>query len=536
VLALQVSSQFIDVQGRRVLVRFAGHGPAVLLLHQSPQNSRSLIPWIERLSERYAVFAPDTPGFGASDPLPLAQPTIPDFAAALAKLIQALGLQKVVVNGVHTGAVVALRLALDFPHLVAGAICDGYARFNANERQKLLNGYLPPFEPEWNGNHLSWLWSRMREQSLYFPWNTPVAEARIAYPAPSIQKLQADVMDIIDAGDGYRAGYRAPFLYDDASAVSRLMVPSRIFYRAEDVLALHMPRLGAAPANVVVRKIEGGAAALIKATDGFIAERAGAATVLNAAAAISKVQSLHQRIVNTSAGPLSVLLNANGGSVSEAVEVCIQDIACPSRVPEDVPHGTYVVAAELPGHGTSRDLADAALTPEGYARALLVALDTIGVSRFAVRAEGASAAFAAELGRLAIRRITRMHLHNPMPLTDDERASFLAKLPDLTPHDTGAHLLAAWNWVRMKHIFVPWQPQTATYARKIDAPAPSRIHAEVREMLRCGERFAAICKHALAVNLVGTVSELRRGGVEVEVSSDEDLETARLAAILGSSP
>jgi pimeloyl-ACP methyl ester carboxylesterase len=533
---LQVSSQFIDVQGRRVLVRFAGRGPAVLLLHQSPQNSRTLVPWIERLSERYAVFAPDTPGFGASDPLPLAQPTIPDFAAALAQLIATLGLDRVIVYGVHTGAVTALRLALDFPHLVAGAICDGYARFNANERQKLLNGYLPPFEPEWNGNHLTWLWARMREQNLYFPWNTPVAEARIPYPAPSTEKLQADVMDIIDAGDGYRAGYRAPFLYDDASAVSRLTVPTRIFYRAEDVLAAHLPRLGAAPANVMVRKIEGGASALIEATDAFIAERASHAADVDSDAVVAQAISTRQRVVNTSAGPLSLLLNENGGEASGPVELCIQDIGCPARVPVNVPYGTYVVAAELPSHGASRDLTDAALTADGYARALLDSLDAIGVSRFAVRADGASAAIAAKLGQLATARITRMHLHNPMPLADDERASFLAKLPDLTPHDTGAHLLAAWNWVRMKHIFVPWQPQSASFARKIDAPAPFRIHAEVREMLRCGVRFASLWRHALSFDLVTAVSELRRGGVEVKVSSDEDLETARVAARLRSSP
>ncbi|MCA3042008.1 MAG: alpha/beta fold hydrolase, partial [Rhodocyclaceae bacterium] len=106
-----ISAQFIDVAGRRVLVRFAGSGPAVLLLHQSPQNSRALIAWIERLSAHYSVFAPDTPGFGYSDPLPLAQPTIPDYAAALSALLDALGIERVIVNGVHTGAVTALRFA-----------------------------------------------------------------------------------------------------------------------------------------------------------------------------------------------------------------------------------------------------------------------------------------------------------------------------------------------------------------------------------------------------------------------------------------
>jgi pimeloyl-ACP methyl ester carboxylesterase len=134
-----VTSQFIDVAGRRVLVRHAGSGPALVLLHQSPQTSRSLIPWIERLSKHYAVIAPDTPGFGFSDPLALSQPTIPDYAAALNLLMEKLGIGRALIFGVHTGAVTALRFSLDYPGRVAGLVCDGYARFNTDERQKLLN-------------------------------------------------------------------------------------------------------------------------------------------------------------------------------------------------------------------------------------------------------------------------------------------------------------------------------------------------------------------------------------------------------------
>jgi len=311
-----ISAQFIDVAGRRVLVRFAGSGPAVLLLHQSPQNSRALIAWIERLSAHYSVFAPDTPGFGYSDPLPLAQPTIPDYAAALSALLDALGIERVIVNGVHTGAVTALRFALDFPARVAGLICDGYARFNAEERQLLLNGYLPPFEPQWDGSHLLWLWARLREQHLFFPWNTATKSARMAYPAPSTERLSGDVLDILDAGDGYRAGYRAPFLYDDATAASRLTVETCIFYRAEDVLVTHLPRLQGLPTNVVAEIVNGGPAALIERTDAFIASHAANASRLNAGAAVFGAVSTRRRVFDTTHGSMCALIATGGGRYS----------------------------------------------------------------------------------------------------------------------------------------------------------------------------------------------------------------------------
>jgi hypothetical protein len=121
-----------------------------------------------------------------------------------------------------------------------------------------------------------------------------------------------------------------------------------------------------------------------------------------------------------------------------------------------------------------------------------------------------------------------MALHNPLPLSADERTSFLGKLPDLTPHDTGAHLLAAWNWVRMKSLFVAWQPQTAAFARKVDAPAPVRIHAEVREVLRCGARFRHLWEHALSVDFLSAFEALERSGVNTKISADDDAERQRL--------
>jgi pimeloyl-ACP methyl ester carboxylesterase len=504
---MRVASQFVEVDARRVMLRYAGRGPAVLLLHQSPQNSRALIPWIERLAARYSVLAPDTPGFGDSDPLPVAQPTIPDFAAALSALLDRLGIEKVLLYGVHTGAVTALRFALDFPSRVAGVVCDGYARFNATERSQLLNGYLPPFEPEWSGGHLTWLWARMREQNLFFPWNTPIASSRILYPAPSAAKLHMEVMDILDAGDGYRAGYRAPFLYDDASAASRLRVPTRIFYRAEDVLAAHLPRLGALPPQVEVAKLEGGAVELADKSDAFFAQYAVGASVIDVEEKVVRAVSARRRVIATPYGELVVLLSANGGSFTDGAHVVLGDIGVAARVPVDAPHGTAVVSVMWPGHGASRGWSAQQVSVAQVAEAVGIALNTLGVRTFSISGEGGGAAFALALARLTPSRCTGVTLVNPLPLNAAETDTFLRGLPDLTPHDTGAHLLAAWNWARMSALFWPWLSQTAQNARKVDAPAPMRLHQDVREILRAGELFAPLWRAALSINLTDAVEE-----------------------------
>lgn len=538
-----ISSQFVDVCGRRVLVRYAGTGPAVLLLHQSPQNSRALIPWIERLSARYSVFAPDTPGFGFSDPLPLAQPTIPDFAAALDRLCATLGIARALVYGVHTGAVTGLRFALDFPERVAGLVCDGYARFTTEERQKLLDGYLPPFEPQWDGGHMLWLWARFREQNLFFPWNVTTKEARLAYPAPATEKLHADIMDLLDAGDGYRVGYRAPFLYDDATAAQRLTVPAKIFYRAEDVLAAHLTRLGVLPANVDARRLDGGAAALIAETDAAFATNAAGASVCDAAdtirAAIDKADTHAQttrRVFSTAHGPL--VCQIRHGDASRAL-VVLGDIGMPPKSPIDAAFGALTIAVELPGHGGSRPWDANAFTVSHVVDAIVQVLKSLGVSRMSIRAEGGACAIALRLAS-AIKAsqhaavCERISLHNPLPLDDTECTQFLHLLPDATPHATGAHLIAAWNWARMKHLFWPWLPQTIPAVRKIDAPAPLRVHNEMLEIIRCGVGFSALWASALEVDLFRALQPILTTQTELVLSCDDEPERIRLIQRLAS--
>ena len=51
-------------------LRRAGSGQPLLMLHPSPMSSAFLVPVIDLAREHFAVFAPDTPGYGGTDPLP----------------------------------------------------------------------------------------------------------------------------------------------------------------------------------------------------------------------------------------------------------------------------------------------------------------------------------------------------------------------------------------------------------------------------------------------------------------------------------
>jgi pimeloyl-ACP methyl ester carboxylesterase len=522
----KIHEQFVQVHERHVFLRYAGRGCALVLLHQSPQNSRAMVPWIERLAENYAVFAPDTPGFGFSDPLPLAQPTIPDYAAALDALLGKLGIDRALVYGVHTGAVTALRFALDYPRRVAGLVCDGYARFDTAERQSLLGDYLPPFEPKWDGTHLLWLFARFREQNLFFPWSTPTQVARLAYPLPTTVKLHSDVMDVLDAGDGYRVGYRAPFLYDDPTAAARLTVPSTIFYRAEDVLEPHLARLPALPENVSAERVEGGPAALIAKCDVVFQRFAANAAVVDSEAAIDKAKSLTRFISHVEDGPLACRSRAGD---STRAEIHLHDIGTPAAMPSDANQGAFVLVPDLPNHGANHGLCGGwmpgSVTVETSAEAILNVAEKLNLNNITIRANGGACAIAAVLARHLGTRCAKLALVDPLPLDKVEREQFLQSLPDLTPVATGAHLIAAWNWARLQHLFWPWLIADANAARAVDAPSPYRVHAEVVEMIRAGESFAALWTSALNTDLESIIAKL---GCVVRVSCSGEAERVRL--------
>ena len=60
-----IEHRFVAYGERRVMVRRAGSGPPVVLLHESPRSSAAFIPMIEALAERFTVIAPDTPAMAA---------------------------------------------------------------------------------------------------------------------------------------------------------------------------------------------------------------------------------------------------------------------------------------------------------------------------------------------------------------------------------------------------------------------------------------------------------------------------------------
>ena len=207
----RITRHFVSVGDRRVHYTRAGDGPVVVLLHESPCSSKSLTVPQTVFARRFTAIAPDTPGFGLSDPLSLQHPQIADLADALAETLTALGLDQVAVYGRHTGASIAVEFARRHPARCTMAVADGYPVYSGPQRESRLTEYLKPLVPTWEGAHLLWLWFRYREQHVFWPWHGQTAAQRADADVPSLDFLHRGVIEFLEAGDGYRRAYAAAF-------------------------------------------------------------------------------------------------------------------------------------------------------------------------------------------------------------------------------------------------------------------------------------------------------------------------------------
>ncbi|MEM6832048.1 MAG: alpha/beta hydrolase [Pseudomonadota bacterium] len=233
---MRITRHFAHIDGRDVHYRRCGAGPALVLLHASPVSSKVFEPAMRIFGKSFTCFAFDTPGNGLSDPLIAEDPDLSAYAAAQADLMSQLGITKAVVYGRHTGASIAVEIARLRPDMVTMVMTDGYPVFTDAQRQAYLSGYLTDLPTSQDGSHALWLWNRYRDQFIFWPWNKRGADTRADCDMPSTQFIHNGVVALMEAGNNYKAPYRAVFTFDALAALAEVTVPVCIAARPGDSL------------------------------------------------------------------------------------------------------------------------------------------------------------------------------------------------------------------------------------------------------------------------------------------------------------
>lgn len=113
----------------------------MICLQPNPMAGRYYRLFMEELGTDRVMLAPDYPGLGQSDPS-AAMMDMTGYADSMAEVLDALGygengLGKVDVCGYHTGAMVAMELAVQRPDLVRRLVLAGIPFYQGGERERM---------------------------------------------------------------------------------------------------------------------------------------------------------------------------------------------------------------------------------------------------------------------------------------------------------------------------------------------------------------------------------------------------------------
>ncbi|MET0245525.1 MAG: alpha/beta fold hydrolase [Sphingomonas sp.] len=202
----------------------ASSGRPLVLLHQAVMHSDQFSNVFGPLADRgLRPIAIDMPGFGMSDPTD-GPPTIADLAEAVAPVLDALGIDRAVVGGHHTGSLVSTEFALQHPDRVEAVVLGGAIVMPEAQRLALRDEFA---EREKNFAALPGA-QHMVELAL----------TREHFAAGTIgpERISDYVVQAMMARGAYWYGHHAAFSYDHAAAIAALARPALILSNTGDMI------------------------------------------------------------------------------------------------------------------------------------------------------------------------------------------------------------------------------------------------------------------------------------------------------------
>src|SRR5262245_53044213 len=107
----------IDLHGRPVVIMQSGDGPPFVYLHSALGEAFMWFPFYQSLAKKFRVIVPTHPGFGQSGGFDEID-SIEDMAFHYVELLDALGLDEVILGGVSLGGWIAAEFAVRWPERV----------------------------------------------------------------------------------------------------------------------------------------------------------------------------------------------------------------------------------------------------------------------------------------------------------------------------------------------------------------------------------------------------------------------------------
>ncbi|PPR79894.1 MAG: 2-succinyl-6-hydroxy-2,4-cyclohexadiene-1-carboxylate synthase [Alphaproteobacteria bacterium MarineAlpha2_Bin1] len=443
----EIFRRFININGRIVHYWISGKGRPLVLLHASPQDGSFVLEPLHGLAKDFQMIALDTPGYGLSEPLKKNNPTAKDFANATIDTLKKLNLNKCILYGTHTGAHIALEVAIN-SNIIKCLIIDGISFYNTAEKKTLLKKYAPKFISRINGDHLIRAWHHTRDQTIFYPWFNKKNRIRRKLPHPNF--LHNIVISKLRAEENYIKGYKAAFSHNTHLAFKKVKISTLLYSRSDDVLEKHVNRISFFNPNIK----------------------------------LIKVSNKHQLIKNITKNCKKIKLNSNNIKINQPPSASFIDINNSQQLiriygkddnkPVIILHGIgknslstiklqkelsinrKVISFDIPGNGFS-DIITYKNKISSYSKNLILILNKLKLKKVSIISFDASISLAINALTLYPLMFDAVILINPILLNSKQKKDFSNNFfPNIKPNKNGTQLIVAWNYLRDSELFWPW--------------------------------------------------------------------------------
>ena len=535
---------FVDVAGREVHYLCSGSGPVAVLLPAFPWSAGSLAPLAEALADDFTVVVMDLPGHGNSHALG-GSPTLADYADAVAANLGALGIDRCHLYGVHTGAQVALDVAIRHPGRIANVVLDGLPLLEDAQREDLRRRFCPTFTPSWDGTHIAAIWWWCREQSLFAPWYQPSAATRLDVDEPAPAVLHRRAVDVLRAGAGIETGLRAAFARSAALSLDHIDIPCTLVTAAGDpvtpgsaripaprergeVIDLR-PEFGADPSGRVVahrQAIDSPAAAREHLLRSLIGAGKDADRSLEGGEPAFVTGTVNRSYVTTRHGQLLVRRIPGAGRPLVMLHASPTSSALLEPLMRELAANRPVIAIDTAGNGDS-DPPDGAgpFAVADFAAIVGEALAGLAPGEFDLYGTHTGALIATEVA-LSNPRVRRLILEGVTMFDDGDRPDLLPReellanyLPEFDPAWDGTHLLSAWHFRRSFTTYWPWFRRSRPGIRWVPMVELASFHRAFVEVAKRLDTYHLPYRAALAYP---TADRLPRIQVQTLIAAHPD--------------